>query len=252
MLPPAARPMLLVCLLAGCTGGEGTDDARARRARQMRDVSRMLDAMERPDQARDAPAIPAAVPRPVTTEAIPSPPGPEGPRWPTLAGIALGLLAVAAPLAWRRRRRRPPCPMPEDTAPSPLPSVLPPTGAGDHADAPVAVTVAVAENAPDARARPTWIYRTSPYETPVLHMVPAPVDLLPPHRPEPTPVAALALAREAMQRARQLSGSDADEACSVALMHAFLAEQDPSLRAEATACRQAVTALYEALPHRGH
>jgi hypothetical protein len=240
MLPPFVRLLLLVCLLAGCADGDGTDDARARRARQMRDVSRMLDAMEQPDQApppREATAIPASTPPPAPTEAAPPPRASTHRRWLTLAGVALALLAMATPLAWRRRRR--PRRPPDDNAAAPVPA--------HFAGAPIAPP----DGTHAARSRPTWIYRTSPYETPVLHMVPAPVDLLPPYRSEPTPAAALALAHEAMQRARRLSGSEADEACSIALMHAFLAEQEPSLRAEATACRQAITAFYEALPHRG-
>ena len=239
MLRPAARLMLLVCLLTGCAGADEPDDRRARRARQMRDVSHMLDAMEHPDRP-PAPHETAPLPLAVATaSAAGTAPGRR--PWPggsgmIAAAIAVGLLgmALAVPLARRRRRRR-----------------------SRHLAGAASATVHVAETpavptqgTPGAHARPTWIYRTSPYETPLLHMVPAPVDLLPPWPPEPAPSAALAIARTMLLRARSLTGDEADDACSLALMHAFLAEQDPLLRAEAAACRQEATALYEALPHR--
>lgn len=242
MLRPAARLTLLVCLLTGCAGAADPDDRRARRARQMRDVSRMLDAMEHPDRSpgpREAAPLAAAPPAAPAVRDAPRCGTWQGRGRMVAAAIGLGLfgLAVAVRLArrWHRRRHRS-----RSVAEAPSSIV-------HFAEAPVPT-----QGLTGMQARPTWIYRTSPYETPLLHMVPAPVDLLPPWLPEPSPTAALAMARAALQRARSLTGSEADEACSFALMHAFLAEQEPSLRAEATACRQAVTALYEALPHRRH
>lgn len=237
MLRPAARLTLLVCLLTGCAGADDPDDRRARRARQMRDVSHMLDAMEHPDrpsEPHETAPMPLAVP--AVSAAGPSPGRNSWHLGPGMiaAAIALSVLVMSltVPLARRRRRSR---------------HLAEAASASVHfAETPVTPV----QGTTGGHARPTWIYRTSPYETPLLHMVPAPVDLLPPWPPEPTPSAALALARTALQQARSLTGSEADDACSFALMHAFLAEQDPSLRAEAAACRQEATVLYEALPHR--
>lgn len=241
MLRPAACLTLLVCLLTGCAGADDPDDRRARRARQMRDVSRMLDAMEHPDRPpgpRETASLPAGAPAAPGVGSTPRRlPWQSGSGMVT-AAIALGLLGLAAarPLVRRRRLLRS---RRLKEAPS---------AAVHFAETPVMPIQGIT----GAQARPTWIYRTSPYETPLLHMVPEPVDLLPPWPPEPDPSDALALARTALQRARSLTGIEADDACSFALMHAFLAEQEPSLRAEAAACRQEATALYEALPHRRH
>jgi hypothetical protein len=63
---------------------------------------------------------------------------------------------------------------------------------------------------------------------------------------------ALLVAQTGLRRARLLPSCDAAEACSHALVHAFLAEQDPACRTRALACRLDIQLVYETLPeHAG-
>ncbi|MDR6936164.1 hypothetical protein [Luteibacter sp. 3190] len=190
---PVAIAGFLAMTVAACTNAVDHEAEHARRARQMRDVNRMLDAMEGFGQVASATSAPPA-PAPsaaVTTAASRGIPDPERtPRWrwspwALLAGGG-GIGALAFVLV--RRRRRPvasPAPSiaaffvdPADDAPEQVP---------DEPSAPPP-TVAVPVSSPS----PTWTYQPSRYEAPGLHMVAPAVDLLvPPHDdrrsvPEPT------------------------------------------------------------------
>lgn len=61
---------------------------------------------------------------------------------------------------------------------------------------------------------------------------------------------ALLIARTAHRLALALPPTEAADACSHALMHAFLAEQHPAWRVEALECRLAIQLTYESLPGR--
>lgn len=61
---------------------------------------------------------------------------------------------------------------------------------------------------------------------------------------------ALLIARTAHRLAVALPPTEAADACSHALMHAFLAEQHPAWRVEALECRLAIQLTYESLPGR--
>lgn len=61
---------------------------------------------------------------------------------------------------------------------------------------------------------------------------------------------ALLIARTAHRLAVALPPAEAADACSHALMHAFLAEQHPAWRVEALECRLAIQLTYESLPGR--
>lgn len=310
---------LLACLLVACTEADGRDELQTRRARQMRDVSRMLDAMETPDIAERPVGAPHAAAHGATTPAPRETPQGRtaGIAWWMILCIA-GLTSGLAVIAIRRRRlKRRARPLHE-----------PPSIAAHFSDSPI-----VRRTDPQGvNAHPTWIYQTSPFETPLLYMVPESVDLLLPPSPdiaislairgalgdverlsgatrlfavrdlvaryagpnEPRdpagiqalidvhlawaswvrgdavharladverlcealaasapgqhdPSIALLMARATLARARLLSDGDAADACSAALLHAFVAEQEPSLADEAIACRHEITAFYESL-----
>ncbi|NII54681.1 hypothetical protein [Luteibacter sp. SG786] len=189
----------LVCVLAACGGREQQEAERARRARQMRDVSRMLDAME-------ADTTPAATP-PVSTAAPLLPPHPEtaiaandDPSMPLLAILAIavagGLVVPAlATLAWRRRKRlsisRPNAPSDRPAATDPLPT----SASVTHRD--------------QVTLPPAWVYRGSSFDTPPIQVADDPVNLL------VAPVAMAPLARTdhwdtCVRQARALPRQDAD------------------------------------------
>jgi len=307
---------LLACMLVACTETDDRDELRARRARQMRDVSRMLDAMETPENARrpvdatrtPAPGAPASRPSAETSGRTDAPAS-----WivSCLATFGSGVAAIAI-RRWRRKRRLRPLSQPLSIA-------------AHFSDSPI-VRRTDAQGIP---SHPTWVYRTSPFDTPLLYMLPESVDLLPLPSPDiaisfairsalgdvegltgatrlfavrelvarysgeneprdragihalidvhlawaswvrgdavnarlaeverlcaalyslgPDAKTALLIARATLARARLLSGEDARDACSAALLHAFVAEQEPSLAEQAAACRHEITALYERL-----
>ncbi|WP_036114021.1 MULTISPECIES: hypothetical protein [Luteibacter] len=307
---------LLACVLVACTETDDRDELRARRARQMRDVSRMLDAMETQENARrpvdatrtPAPGAPASRPSAETSGRTDAPAS-----WivSCLATFGSGVAAIAI-RRWRRKRRLRPLSQPLSIS-------------AHFSDSPI-VRRTDAQGIP---SHPTWVYRTSPFETPLLYMVPESVDLLPLPSPDiaisfairsalgdvecltgarrlfavrelvarysgeneprdragihalidvhlawaswvrgdavnarlaeverlcaalyslgPDAKTALLIARATLARARLLSGEDARDACSAALLHAFVAEQEPSLAEQAAACRHEITALYERL-----
>ncbi|URL59798.1 hypothetical protein IM816_06815 [Luteibacter flocculans] len=68
------------------------------------------------------------------------------------------------------------------------------------------------------------------------------------HTRRPEPETALLVAQTAQRRAGLLPPHEAAEACSHALVHAFLAEQHAECRVEALACRLQTQMTYEALP----
>ncbi|MGE7139530.1 hypothetical protein ACQKIE_18040 [Luteibacter sp. NPDC031894] len=370
---------LLACVVAACGGREQQQDERAKRARQMRDVSRMLDAMEADTSAAGSstaasPALPAprvTIPG-ATDDGMSRGPGTYRSLFATLALAIAGGLAVSglATFAWRRKQR---VAMSTTEGPSLVGGVAEPF---------------VANARPPAA--PSWTYRRSSFETPHIHMLPEPVDLLVPahvelhgesdaasslaraaalaqrlridlaraaslsgatrllairtlaatfghdpdvdhplvvdarvdmqlawaswvvgdaaearfveaerlcelladaepeanahalrrrgeirlrraertkdsdalaeldraqacfdgaHAQAPDAATALLVAQAALRRARLLPPGDATDACSHALVHAFLAEHDPACRTDALACRLDVQLLYETLPH---
>ncbi|MGN6092004.1 MAG: hypothetical protein ACTHOL_06600 [Luteibacter jiangsuensis] len=158
----------LVCVMTACGGREQHEEERARRARQMRDVSRMLDAME----ADTTPAAPHAAPMvaPLLPPHSPTTIAPDDD--PSLPLLAIGAIAVAgglaipalATFAWRRRKR---LFIPRPSASSDRPSATdpPPTSAPvTHPD--------------QATLPPTWVYRGSSFETPRIQVADDPVNLL--------------------------------------------------------------------------
>jgi hypothetical protein len=166
--------MFALSLLGGCADPRETDAERSTRARQMRDVSRMLDAMESP---------------PPSGTMVPGPGGTRGATSPLLEpavrteatepdasrGWLREMLAVTAAivtagigacLLWRHRRR-------PRLTPTPTPSIAELFAT----DVPVPTAEAIELKPPE------WVYEDSPYATPLLYLVPAPVDLLLPVSP---------------------------------------------------------------------
>ncbi|NID14183.1 hypothetical protein [Luteibacter yeojuensis] len=178
---------MLACALAACGGREQQQEERAKRARQMRDVSRMLDAMEADKPARmptapsAAPAMPPAGETPPDNDASHS-------LLATLAiGVAGGLAMPALVMfAWRRRKRRA------------MPVCEPPSIAVCFAEPP-------ADAQPPAPVQPTWIYRSSSFETMGVPMKPEPVDLLVPAMNARVPALAQSL-RSRLAEVEKLSG----------------------------------------------
>jgi len=170
-----ARIACLV-LLASVTGACGDtreeEEQRSRHARQMRDVARMLDAMEASQPVDLATIMEAPAPdRPKTTRRIATPyvhtepPAPAAwaiAGWPFIAlgGVGTGTAAMLLLTMSRRRARR----RTVEDAPS----------IADH----------FADRPP---ASPAWVYKRSAYETPDLHMTGQPVDLLVPPPPDDGP-----------------------------------------------------------------
>lgn len=165
--------------MTACSGAdEETEEVRQRRARQMRDVSHMIDAMESPP--------PKGVPAPIAR--VPLAPGGSadgegsargGQEWNhrVVRCVATGLAMVftTAGAVWYRRRQK--RRMRERGAPSIAGYFAQPTGKVEE------VPCSTDPNAPPR----TWIYRTSRYEAPVLYMLPEPVDLLiHPATPQPS------------------------------------------------------------------
>lgn len=148
--------MFAVSLVGGCAGPRETDAERATRARQMRDVSRMLDAMESPSPGATAPG-PAGARGPAKPALPRKASDPNASihwlRGALVAGAAV-IIAVLGHLAWRRRRRSRTVPPPKPSLADTFPN-----------DSPVAKP-------------PEWIYADSSYATPLLYIVPDPVDLL--------------------------------------------------------------------------
>jgi FkbM family methyltransferase len=156
--------------MSACSGaGEDTEEVRQRRARQMRDVSHMIDAMEAPP-SHDVPARIARVPQPTGASAARET---TAQGYPThdrhLAGYVASILAAmlaTGGVTWHRRRRK-----------RRAPARAAPSIAGYFAQPPGKVEEVPCPTDPNAPPR-TWIYRTSRYEAPVLYMLPEPVDLL--------------------------------------------------------------------------
>lgn len=166
--------------LAACGDDARSEDDLARHARQMRDVTRMLDAMEAGDAtmvaALAAPPTPDVAAHAIAParSRVARPPSGTGRAAVLAAGV--GAASLCALLLWRRRRRRatrPPA--------SPAPSLVPLFAA---AEAPrVEAAEDTATPAPTSRDLPpvAWIYRQSDYEAPGLNLAPDPVDLLVPY-----------------------------------------------------------------------
>ncbi|MET0934762.1 MAG: hypothetical protein ABWX83_02170, partial [Luteibacter sp.] len=167
-----ASLLIGLALLPGCGKAVDEDAERATRARQMRDVSRMLDAMETPgDTPMPLPpglvgASAASAAEPVVDAGSRAPPTPLS--YLVVAGTS-SLIGVAA--WWFRRRRR------SVGVVEPAPSIATFFAAGP---------VARVNDTNVGTAPNTWVYRSSPYETPTVHLVPEPVDLLL-HEPAPPP-----------------------------------------------------------------
>ncbi|KLD79804.1 hypothetical protein Y886_02495 [Xanthomonas hyacinthi DSM 19077] len=128
----------------------------------------MLDAMEAPPLPGGADAgftgVPGAAPSPSDSAPHKKPasaPLRDGPGWALAIGAIATAISIAAGLRWRRRRR---VRTPNDRRPS--------IAHAFAADAPVQPPRAAALKSPE------WVYVDSPYATPLLYMVPEPVDLL--------------------------------------------------------------------------
>jgi hypothetical protein len=164
--------VLLASVTGACRDTREEEEQRSRHARQMRDVARMLDAMEASEPVDLATIMEAPVPdRPRTTPRVatsyvrpePTPPGAWAiAGWPFIAlgGAGTGTAAMLLLAMSRRRARR-------RTAKD-APSI-----AGHFADRPP--------------TSPDWVYERSAYETPDLHMAGQPVDLLVPSPPDDGP-----------------------------------------------------------------
>jgi len=177
----ALRRLALVAVLApalaGCADAPDHAAEKTRRARQMRDVARMLDAMEsshpsvvvalNPTSGRRADAPP---PRRSAALRKSDDTPPSRWRWPFVAGGG-GLATLLAVFMRRRRRQR----APTTEAPSVAPFFAEATDATEATEAPI-----VAEPPPAPPVNPTWVYRKTSFETPGLHMIPSAVDLLVP------------------------------------------------------------------------
>ena len=134
----------------------------------MRDVARMLDAMEA-NRSADAPGQPAPVAPAYPQARAPTAAEPSTPAKPrparfspwygslVLAGVLLGATAFAA-WRWRQRRKK-------TSSPAEPPSIV----------AYFAPREAPLPN--EKKAPPTWVYRTSPFETPPWHVVNDPIEL---------------------------------------------------------------------------
>lgn len=159
--------MLLASVTGACGNAREEEAQRSRHARQMRDVARMLDAMEASEPVDLAtimetpvPDLPRTARRVAASYAHSEPPAPGAiVGWPFIAlgGAGTGTAAMLLLAMSRRRARR-------RTARD-APSI-----ANHFADRPP--------------VSPAWVYRRSAYETPDLHMTGQPVDLLVPPPPD--------------------------------------------------------------------
>ena len=175
-LPRLALVAVLAATSGGCADAPDHEAQNTRRARQMRDVARMLDAMESSDPTavtavhsttsgrRRAPAT--VNPRAASRERDDTP----GHRWRWSFLVGSGGLATLLTALVRRRRRKPRTPETE------APSVAAFFAQPPEVPADPAVAAEPPTSAPPAY--PTWVYRTTVFETPGLHMTPSPVDLL--------------------------------------------------------------------------
>lgn len=171
-LAPARRPVLALCVAAlasACADERNGRAEAAERARQMRDVARMLDAME----AAPTLGVPGS-PEPVRSAVAPAPPARPTSRddhafrmhsW----GIGATLLAALAGVAtwwWRGRKRR---------------AALPPPASIASRFA-AAASAATPDTEDPTIARPTsppdWAYKATAFESPTLQLTLEPVDLL--------------------------------------------------------------------------
>ncbi|MDQ0008783.1 hypothetical protein J2T07_000942 [Luteibacter jiangsuensis] len=176
--------MLLASVTGACGNTRKEEEERSRHARQMRDVARMLDAMEASEPVDLATIMETPVPIPpkttrrVATSYVRSEPHAPGGRaiagWPFIAlgGAGTGTAAMLL-LAMSRRRARHARQRIVKDAPS-----LASHFAGRPPDPPAA-------QAPSPS--PAWVYRRSAYETPDLHVTGQPVDLLVPPPPDAGP-----------------------------------------------------------------
>ena len=164
-----ASLMFALSLLGGCADPRETDAERSTRARQMRDVSRMLDAMESPPPSGMKVLGPRGTPGATSLLLEPAAPtqatGPDASRgWlrEMLAVTAVVVTSgIGAYLLWRRRRR-------PRLTPTPTPSIAELFAT----DVPVPTAEAIELKPPE------WVYEDSPYATPLLYLIPDPVDLL--------------------------------------------------------------------------
>jgi len=161
--------MFALSLLGGCADSRETAAERSTRARQMRDVSRMLDAMESPPPPGSTALVPGGAPG--AHSPLPEPAAPTEPtaseassswlsRVLTMTAAAF-MAGTGAWLFWRRRRR-------PRLTPTPAPSIAELFAS----DVPVPPAEAIDLKPPD------WVYQDSPYATPLIYLVPDPVDLL--------------------------------------------------------------------------
>ena len=171
-LAPARRPVLALCVAALASACADERDGRAEaaeRARQMRDVARMLDAMEAPP-ALGVPGPPEPA-RSAVALATPPAPTVRGDRSFRLRSWAIGAtllttLAGGATWWWRHRKRRHALP--------PAASIASRFAAAANAAAPVTEDPTIAR----PTSPPDWAYKATAFETPTLQLTLEPVDLL--------------------------------------------------------------------------
>ncbi|WP_170207540.1 hypothetical protein [Luteibacter pinisoli] len=169
-LPRACHVVFVLCagaLAGGCAEDRDFKAEAADRSRQMRDVSRMLDAMESPPD----PAL-TVVPAPARTASIGVPP-PTKARptmhgvWPggVAAAAVIAFLALVLGMAWRRRKRR-------------TSSAAPPALSIAESFEPVTPPAPPEDAAMAPPPTPDWTYKRTAYEAPTLQLALEPVDLL--------------------------------------------------------------------------
>ena len=162
-------------LLAACADDHDSAAGAAERARQMRDVSRMLDAMEAPPDAGGAVAKVPSSPRPLrAADTVPQPSAmaPRATRTVVAGVVALSGL-IACGWLWQRRRQRKAA---QRSGPAiSLAAHFTPTTPADPAP-PQEPTIA-------SSPTPEWTYKRTAFETPTLQLTLEPVDLLPRPRP---------------------------------------------------------------------
>lgn len=172
-LPRACPVVFALCagaLAGGCADDRDFKAEAADRSRQMRDVSRMLDAMESPPD----PTL-AVMPAPARTASIGAPPPAKARTtvnsvWPGVVAAVIVVLGVVLGVAWRRRARRARGKAsPALSIAASFEPVTPPAPPEDAAMAPPPT--------------PDWTYKRTAYEAPSLQLTLEPVDLL--ARPRP-------------------------------------------------------------------